>query len=100
MADVNEVLTHLGYNLHTSVIIVAEGYNELALFGELINDDVDSMMRTLSRRTFPPVLGQADVAFPVRAATNMQTLGYWVRKQDRIGGTPAPVDFTVLVMNL
>jgi hypothetical protein len=49
MAEFNQLLTCIGYNLCTSVIIVVEGYDQLALFGELSNNKVDAMMRTLSR---------------------------------------------------
>jgi hypothetical protein len=40
-AEINKLITRLGYNLYTSVIIVAQGYADLDLFGEVSNEDED-----------------------------------------------------------
>jgi hypothetical protein len=99
-AEINKLITRLGYNLYMSVIIIAEGYADLDLFGELSKENVNSMMRTLSCRTYAVVPGQANVAFPVRAAGHMKLLGYWVREQQRIGGVLVAADYTAPGINL
>jgi hypothetical protein len=58
------------------------------------------MIRTLARRTFPPVANILDVTFPIRATVNMKLLGFWVREQERIGAMSVPNDFTVQVMDM
>jgi hypothetical protein len=97
---INELYTRLGYNPYTIVVLQGEGFVDLDVFGELIDDDLDSMIRTLARRTFPPVINIANVTFPIRATVNMKSLGFWVREQERIGALPIPNDFTVQVMDV
>jgi hypothetical protein len=82
------------------VILQAEGFINLGVFGELSYNKADSMMHILSRRTFPPVANIPMVTFPVRATVNVKALSFWAGEQERIGASPVPGNFTVRVMDI
>jgi hypothetical protein len=66
--EMGALIARLGYNPHMTVIIVQEGYDAVEVFGELVAEKVDSMMRTLSRRTYLAVQNVADITFPVQTS--------------------------------
>src|SRR5215207_756325 len=89
----NAVFDRLGFHAHARALILDEGYNSLETLGELNDWDVDQMVGKLSR-LYPPNTNVAanqdpnrNRRFPTCAVLNLKVMTYWVRKQERIGGS-------------